>query len=447
MLGAKSSGLHLVVRMQKDGEGYYGVLDSVDQGAKLPIERASFDQNKVRFEVKAVEGVFEGTLDKSATVLNGTWTQKGVPAQPLSLERDKNAIASATRDDNKSVKKVDGKPFLIPLLASVSNPPNAVNTNGKSYLVYEINLANMGKSDCSIEALDVLSKDGSQTLASLKGRNLAKMFREGKDADRAPNIIGAAENGLIFVWVESDASVDKLPDSLKNKLSIKVGTYPEPLELSMLPVKVDKSAIQTLGNPFPAGEWSALNGPGNDSVHRRAVVPLEGKPFIGQRFAIDWVQYYPDGKTYKGDPKDNRSYKCYGQDLLAVADGTVCRIKDGIKENVPGPVRAVPITLETLCGNHVVLDIGGGHYAFYAHMQPGSQTVKFGDKVKKGQVLGKLGNTGNSDEPHLHLHICNGPDPVGSDGIPYFFNYDRKDGSKTSTVTGMPLQNDVVLFK
>ena len=67
----------------------------------------------------------------------------------------------------------------------------------------------------------------------------------------------------------------------------------------------------------------------------------------------------------------------------------------------------VPITLETVGGNNVIMEIGDGLYAFYAHLQPGSLRVKVGDKVRRGQVLGLLGNSGNSSEPHLHFHICN----------------------------------------
>jgi murein DD-endopeptidase MepM/ murein hydrolase activator NlpD len=77
------------------------------------------------------------------------------------------------------------------------------------------------------------------------------------------------------------------------------------------------------------------------------------------------------------------------------------------------------ITLDTVDGNHVVLDIGGGNFAFYAHMQPGSVRVKVGDRMRRGQVLGLLGNTGNSSAPHLHFHIMNGPSVLGSDGLPY----------------------------
>jgi murein DD-endopeptidase MepM/ murein hydrolase activator NlpD len=77
------------------------------------------------------------------------------------------------------------------------------------------------------------------------------------------------------------------------------------------------------------------------------------------------------------------------------------------------------ISIDTVNGNHVVLDIGGGYFAFYAHLQKNSVTVHVGDQVKKGAVLGKLGNSGNTSGPHLHFHIMTGPSVLGSNGVPY----------------------------
>ena len=97
------------------------------------------------------------------------------------------------------------------------------------------------------------------------------------------------------------------------------------------------------------------------------------------------MELYPDGKTYQGDPADNKNYRAYGHEIHAVADGIVTETKDGLPQNTPGAKSlAIPITLETIGGNHVITDMGNGLYAFYAHMQPGSLRVKVGDKVKSG---------------------------------------------------------------
>ncbi len=167
------------------------------------------------------------------------------------------------------------------------------------------------------------------------------------------------------------------------------------------------------------------------------------------------MQIGPDRRSHSGDAKDNRSYLAYGEDAIAVADGIVSAVKDGIPENVPGLTsRAVPITLDTVGGNHVILDIGGGAYAFYAHLQPGSLKVKLGDKVRRGQVVGLVGNSGNSTEPHLHFQVSDANSPLGSEGLPYALDAFEVQGRIGSTPLPapearkkeMPLANVVVRF-
>ena len=104
-----------------------------------------------------------------------------------------------------------------------------------------------------------------------------------------------------------------------------------------------------------------------------------------------------------------------------MGDGVVTEVKDGIQENVPQEPPAVPITLETVAGNHVIVDLGGGYFGLWAHLQPGSVRVKVGDHVRRGQVLGLVGNSGNSTEPHLHFHVTDASSCLASEGIPYAF--------------------------
>jgi murein DD-endopeptidase MepM/ murein hydrolase activator NlpD len=122
-------------------------------------------------------------------------------------------------------------------------------------------------------------------------------------------------------------------------------------------------------------------------------------------------------------PSDVHSYPCYGADVLAVADSTVVDTLDDLNDQTPGhlPDRKT-INMENVEGNHVVLDLGDGVFAFYAHLQKGSVVVAVGNRVKRGQVLGKLGNTGNTSGPHLHFHLMEGSSVLGSNGIPYMID-------------------------
>ena len=76
------------------------------------------------------------------------------------------------------------------------------------------------------------------------------------------------------------------------------------------------------------------------------------------------------------------------------------------------------LTVKNVDGNHIVLKIGDNAYAFYAHLLKGTLLVKVGDRVRKGQVIARLGNTGNANASHLHFHVMNGPSVLGSSGDP-----------------------------
>jgi hypothetical protein len=217
-----------------------------------------------------------------------------------------------------------------------------------------------------------------------------------------------------------------------------------------------------LVSPLKGGPWLAANGPGNLSGHRRTAIPIEGLARIAQRFATDWIKLGPDGRLWQGDSTKNESWYGYKEPLVAVASATVVAVKDGIPENTPlSPQRAVPITLETVGGNHVILDLGGGRYAFYAHILAGTIKVKVGDRVEPGQVVGLLGNSGNSDAPHLHFHVGDQPSPLGTEGFPFVIDQYEKlgvaggnflagfkaSGAPENRQGELPLQNHVVRFK
>ncbi len=172
----------------------------------------------------------------------------------------------------------------------------------------------------------------------------------------------------------------------------------------------------------------------------------------------DLLQLREDGQRFTGDRLDNRNYRCYGAEAMAVTDAAVVEVKDGIPENVPGRnSRAVPITLETVAGNHVILELAEGRYALYAHLQPGKLRVKINDRVRRGQVLGLVGNSGNATEPHLHFHVCDRKSPLASEGVPYHLaNFEvqgkgmgwRPSGAPPAERRSneQPLQNVVVRF-
>jgi murein DD-endopeptidase MepM/ murein hydrolase activator NlpD len=111
----------------------------------------------------------------------------------------------------------------------------------------------------------------------------------------------------------------------------------------------------------------------------------------------------------------------FGVPLLAVADGEVTGVLDGIPENTP---RVLPkeITLDNIVGNFVTLRIAPNRYATYAHLQNGSVKVRLHDHVSRGTVIGRLGNTGQATAPHLHFQVTDGNSVLQSEGVPFIFS-------------------------
>jgi hypothetical protein len=348
------------------------------------------------------------------------------------------------------------RPLDAPLDVAVPVPPTAFAAGGRKHLVYELHMTNFGRAECLLSRLEVQAN--GRPLASYSADDLAKLMASLQT--KAPLQIGAGLRAVAFLWVTLEPGAEA-PSQITHVVSVKVGDDPNELALACATIPVRKD-LATISPPLRGDNWAALNGPANATGHRRALIPVGGGAHIAQRFAIDWVRLGEDGRTFTGDRLDNKNYRAYGNEALAVADGTVVGFKDGIPENIP-PGRAVPITLETVGGNHVILDIGGGHFAFYAHLQPAKIRVKMGDQVKRGQVIGLVGNSGNSTEPHLHFHICDRNSPLGSEGLPYALTSFELQGKGEMqviaaalkvTISGaaskrsleMPLQNEVVRF-
>src|SRR5580704_229720 len=330
--------------------------------------------------------------------------------------------AQAEQTDKKQDSTVHTpKPTIVPIDIVVPIGPTAFKADGKWHLVYELHVTNLGKWDCLLSRLDVMNGDGAaKPLASFSGAELEGMVVRPSQDVKEKSKIAPGTFAIVYMWVTFD-NVEDVPAKIAHRIAVKIGDYPEGITMDGVPVSVDRNPVTVISSPLQGENWVAGNGPSNTSAHRRAFIPLNGHAYISQRFAIDWVQMNADGKTFQGDSTDNKNYRAYGAEIDAVSDGVVTETKDGIPQNIPNQPPIVPITLDTVGGNHVIMEIGPGVFAFYAHMQPGSVRVKVGDKVRRGQVLGLLGNSGNSTEPHLHFHLCNANSPLGSEGLPYAF--------------------------
>jgi murein DD-endopeptidase MepM/ murein hydrolase activator NlpD len=183
---------------------------------------------------------------------------------------------------------------------------------------------------------------------------------------------------------------------------------------------------------FPLrGVWYAGSGASFHTGHRWAVP---------EEFALDIAKIGESGLTHKGNGTRFDDYYAYGADVLAAADGRVTGIANDQPED-PSAMQRPNETQEAyfarlqkeqaerlakgltaIAGNYVMIDHGKYEYSLYAHLQPGSVRVHVGDQMKAGDVIGKLGSSGNSTEPHLHFQICDKPNPLMCAGIPMNFS-------------------------
>ena len=158
------------------------------------------------------------------------------------------------------------------------------------------------------------------------------------------------------------------------------------------------------------GTWWVLWGGPDERRNYHVVAP-------DQRHAYDLVKWRR-GATFRGTGAANADYYAFGRRVLAPARGIVVGVRDGVPDNRPQVELENP---SAPTGNHVILDLGEGEYAVLAHLRRGSVRVRAGDRVRRGQVLGRVGNSGNSSEPHLHFHLQDSPTPLTGIGLPVVF--------------------------
>jgi murein DD-endopeptidase MepM/ murein hydrolase activator NlpD len=159
---------------------------------------------------------------------------------------------------------------------------------------------------------------------------------------------------------------------------------------------------------------------------------------VPEEFAHDFTRIGANGLAYSGDGTHFADYYAYGQPVLAAADGQVIAVlndepeDEALLQRAGEPLDAyVKRIVERqnqqlvrgargIVGNHVIIR-HGAEYSLYAHLKPGSVIVKPEDMVTRGQPIAAVGSSGSSTEPHLHFHVCDGPDVLVCAGIPARF--------------------------
>jgi hypothetical protein len=339
---------------------------------------------------------------------------------------DRVGLAAAPRSDTPAPPD-----RLTPLAGVVLETPSPVTgADGRQHVAYELALTSPFSLRVTVESIQTLDADGNvvETLEGAAIPELLTIF-----GGTTGTTFGPGQGGVVIMDATADGGAT-VARALTHRITVSLETAPGvPFDNSRGALattfeagatRVGRQRPVVVAPPLRGARWWDAVGCCARSAHRGAVLPVNGAFHVAERYAIDFVQLDEQGRFFNG-PKDQlSSYAYYGTPVHAVADGKVVNLLDGLLEQTPGKLPAA-ITAATAGGNYVVQEIGSGAYAFYAHLQPGSQRFRIGDSVQSGEVLGLLGNTGNTDAPHLHFHVMDGPEPLSSRGIPYVFaSYD-----------------------
>lgn len=317
----------------------------------------------------------------------------------------------------------------MPLQIRTPVEPVVFPSGGRNYLLYELHLQNFAAEPLTVRGIDVTDAHGKLVAGFNEAQVNALLRPIGADdlqhhtprkGDGHRRLAGG-QGAVAFLCVAFDSAAP-VPGKLRHRVQLDSAVAEGPV------IHTRRTRLPVFGRPVAGADWVPMWGPSVVSHHRMGVMVVGGVAQISRRYGFDWRKVKA-GASYDGDPRELRSHYVYGEKVYAVADGTVAVARDGLPDNTPrtaaGFTPALPITMDNLAGNTVVIALKNGQFAAYAHLQPGSVQVKAGQRVRRGQLLGRVGNSGDAREPHLHFHVTSNPDILASEGAPYVFEQFR----------------------
>jgi Peptidase family M23 len=342
-------------------------------------------------------------------------------------------------------------PVALPVLQRSVEPVPA--TDGLIHLAYAAQATNTGALPADIlgvvpvDPLAGFAPTGRNLITDELGRDVAgkvKLFAtspddtvpiDGPEAEPVPGFstrVPAGNSGLMFfdVTYTDPARIPRLLAHAITLASPDGGGGPGAPGLTD-PVPVGCRKLAVLRPPLVGQGWTAFSGCCTVAgYHRDFVPPINGVLQAEEQFAIDYIQIGPNNACCSGPPQALTSWWGYGTPVLAAAPGVVVAVRDGLPDQHPVGTISPGLPLADYPGNHVIENIGGGQYAYYAHLRPGSipSWVREGTRLRPGDLIGRLGNSGNSGAPHLHFQVTDSPLPLDGTGLPFVFDTQLLEG-------------------
>jgi hypothetical protein len=302
--------------------------------------------------------------------------------------------------------------------------------DGKDHVEYELLVVNVFSEPVTLASVTVLDP-AAKELKRIEGGALAAATQTLFAKIATPVVPASA---AVSVDVDLILPPDTAPERVTHRIAYTLKADSElallvgSLEVNAPEVTINRQPAMVIRPPLKGKGWLATTACCKPNVHRDLRIAIDGVRIeTAETFAIDWAKVKND-RLFDGDGKRVEQYYGFGEDILAVADGTAVYIHDGMPDETPS-VLMVPKSKSDYGGNNVILEIAPNVFAWYAHLRQGSLKVKVGDAVKAGAPIAKLGNTGPSEGPHLHFGLLNKPDPIAGRSLPFVFDSFTLDGA------------------
>jgi len=328
---------------------------------------------------------------------------------------------SCKEESNPVTPPVEGPSFEMNVTFA---PIEVKSTDGKVNLLYSVQTEDFETSGYKLKDFQVLNSANSGMLCSIKDTlTYLLITKENISAEDYP--LREYSNFRMSVGLVLDPS--QVPQKIKHKLILVKDGKEETFEGAETMVSQQQPSVISSplkGERFISGNSTTIL----NNIHPAFQMKYKGITRVPERFCVDWNKIDDAGNYFNGDYQLCESWYVYGEKVYAVADGQVVSVKDGMPDQSPVFTQPIPTTLFDGEGNSVVIHINGG-YVVYGHLIPNSITVKPGQNVKDGDVIGKVGNSGDSDAPHLHFGLHTDFPYYISEGLSYYINTLEKTGS------------------
>jgi Peptidase family M23 len=315
-----------------------------------------------------------------------------------------------------------GRPTAI-LVSPIHEAQVVRGDDGMDHVEYELLVVSVFSEPVTLSSVTVLDS-AAQELARIDGAALAAATQTLLAKAPSPIIPASA---AVSVDVDLILPPDAAPERVTHRIAYTLATDSQNRTMIDRPevdgpeVAINRRPAVVVRPPLTGDGWLVTSGCCRPNVHRDERIAINGARIeTAETFAVDWGKVRSD-RLFDGDGKTVEQYYGFGEDVVAVADGTVVAVHDGMSD-AAALVVIVPKSRSDYGGNNVMLKIAPNVFAWYAHLRQDSVKVKVGDVVKAGARIGRLGNTGPSTGPHLHFGLLDKPDPIAGRSLPFVFD-------------------------